>query len=88
MSGLTAAPAFARMVQTRQREVAETTPGGAALQIVADHFWKRTAAWAGPSLHPFGRDRSLRLEQRLRQAQKMEAWGNWPAGWPTTSTTC
>ena len=28
------------------------------------------------------------LEEQFRQAQKMEASGGWPAGWPTTSTTC
>ncbi len=28
-----------------------------------------------------------RLEEELRQAQKWKPWGNWPAAWPTISTT-
>ena len=29
-----------------------------------------------------------KLQAQLLQAQKMESSGGWPAGWPTTSTTC
>jgi hypothetical protein len=57
-------------------------------RALGDHDLLPRAHHRGPPNHQ--REEHVRhdLEERLRQGQKMEAIGRWPAAWPTISTTC